>query len=52
MKNSPKHLTIKSLSEDDRPREKLATLGRQNLSDAELIAIILGSNGVCLPSNS
>ena len=43
MKNSPKHLTIKSLSEDDRPREKLATLGRQNLSDAELIAIILGS---------
>ena len=43
VKNSPKHLTIKSLSEDDRPREKLATLGRQNLSDAELIAIILGS---------
>ncbi len=43
MKNSPKHLTIKSLSEDDRPREKLASLGRQNLSDAELIAIILGS---------
>ncbi|MEO6305612.1 MAG: DNA repair protein RadC, partial [Bacteroidia bacterium] len=30
-------------AEDDRPREKLATLGRQNLSDAELIAIILGS---------
>lgn len=43
MKNDLKHLTIKSLSEDDRPREKLATLGRQNLSDAELIAIILGS---------
>jgi DNA repair protein RadC len=43
VKNSPKHLTIKSLSEDDRPREKLASLGRQNLSDAELIAIILGS---------
>ncbi|MBL7911138.1 MAG: DNA repair protein RadC [Bacteroidia bacterium] len=43
MENSVKHLTIKSLSEDDRPREKLATLGRQNLSDAELIAIILGS---------
>lgn len=43
MKNNLKHLTIKSLSEDDRPREKLASLGRQNLSDAELIAIILGS---------
>jgi len=43
VKNDLKHLTIKSLSEDDRPREKLATLGRQNLSDAELIAIILGS---------
>lgn len=43
MKNNLKHLTIKSLSEDDRPREKLATLGRQNLSDAELIGIILGS---------
>lgn len=43
MKNNLKHLTIKSLSEDDRPREKLAMLGRQNLSDAELIGIILGS---------
>ena len=43
MKNNQKHLTIKSLSEDDRPREKLAALGRQNLSDAELIGIILGS---------
>ncbi|MBA2611446.1 MAG: DNA repair protein RadC [Bacteroidetes bacterium] len=43
MENNVKHLTIKSLSEDDRPREKLASLGRQNLSDAELIAIILGS---------
>ena len=43
MEENLKHLTIKSLSEDDRPREKLATLGRQNLSDAELLAIILGS---------
>jgi DNA repair protein RadC len=43
VKNNLKHLTIKSLSENDRPREKLATLGRQNLSDAELIGIILGS---------
>lgn len=38
-----KHITIKSLSEDDRPREKLVSLGRQNLSDAELLAIILNS---------
>jgi DNA repair protein RadC len=38
-----KHISIKSLAEDDRPREKLATLGRHSLSDAELIAIVLGS---------
>lgn len=37
----PAHIPIKSLAKDDRPREKLAALGRQNLSDAELIAIIL-----------
>jgi len=43
VENTIKHLTIKSLSEDDRPREKLASLGRHNLSDAELIAIVLGS---------
>lgn len=43
MEYAIKHLNIKALAEDDRPREKLATLGRQNLSDSELIAIILGS---------
>src|SRR5688572_16415566 len=37
------HISIKSLAEDDRPREKLVALGRHALSDAELIAIILGS---------
>jgi DNA repair protein RadC len=37
------HLNIKSLAEGDRPREKFAGLGRHSLSDAELIAIILGS---------
>jgi DNA repair protein RadC len=36
-------LTIKSLAEDDRPREKLVTNGRQSLSDAELLAILLSS---------
>lgn len=38
-----KHVAIKYLAEDDRPREKLLNIGRQNLSDAELLAIILGS---------
>lgn len=38
-----KHLTIKSLAKDDRPREKLVGKGRQTLSDAELIAILLRS---------
>ena len=43
MEENPKHVNIKALAEDDRPREKLAALGRHSLSDAELIAIILGS---------
>ena len=34
---------IKSWAEDDRPREKLLEKGRQVLSDAELIAILIGS---------
>lgn len=34
---------IKSWAEDDRPREKLLTKGRQSLSDAELIAILISS---------
>jgi DNA repair protein RadC len=38
-----KHLTIKSWAEDDRPREKLVSKGRQALSDAELLAILLSS---------
>lgn len=40
MKNN---LTIKSWAEDDRPREKMILKGRSSLSDAELLAIILGS---------
>ncbi|MBK8806862.1 MAG: DNA repair protein RadC [Bacteroidales bacterium] len=36
-------LTIKDWAEDDRPREKLQTKGKQTLSDAELLAIIIGS---------
>ncbi len=34
---------IKSWSETDRPREKLLTRGRESLTDAELIAILIGS---------
>jgi DNA repair protein RadC len=37
------NLGIKSWAEDDRPREKLITKGRSVLSDAELIAILIGS---------
>jgi DNA repair protein RadC len=36
-------LTIKEWAEDDRPREKLRDKGCQALSDAELLAIIIGS---------
>ncbi len=36
-------LTIKNLAEEDRPREKLILKGRSALSEAELIAILLGS---------
>ncbi|WP_297804652.1 DNA repair protein RadC [uncultured Polaribacter sp.] len=36
-------LTIKSWAQDDRPREKLLAKGKTSLSDAELIAILIGS---------
>jgi len=36
-------MSIKSWSEEDRPREKLASKGRAALSNSELIAILLGS---------
>lgn len=35
------HLTIKDLPEEERPREKLHKYGERNLTDAELLAIIL-----------
>lgn len=35
--------SIKHWSEDDRPREKLLNKGRAALSDAELVAILIGS---------
>jgi DNA repair protein RadC len=36
-------LTIRNWAEEDRPREKLIQKGRQALSDAELLAILIGS---------
>ena len=36
-------LNIKSWAEEDQPREKFANKGKNSLSDAELIAILLGS---------
>lgn len=39
-------LSIKSWSEDDRPREKLLNKGPDALSDAELLAILLRSGSV------
>ena len=36
-------ISIKQWAEADRPREKLLYKGKQNLSNAELLAIILGS---------
>lgn len=35
--------SIKNWSEDDRPREKLLNKGKSALSDAELVAILIGS---------
>src|SRR3546814_11900686 len=38
-----KRISIKAWAENDRPREKLVKNGRHQLSEAELLAIILGS---------
>ncbi|MFC0776822.1 DNA repair protein RadC [Flavobacterium sp. HJSW_4] len=37
------HFAIKNWSEDDKPREKLMLKGKDVLSDAELLAILIGS---------
>ncbi len=39
----PEKLNITDWAIEDRPREKLIAKGRQNLTDAELIAILIGS---------
>lgn len=43
MKPYDTHISIKSWAEEDRPREKLNAQGRRALTDAELIAILIGS---------
>jgi len=53
MNVKPKSFSIKNWKEDDRPREKLVSKGKEVLSDAELIAILIGSgnrdeSAVCL----
>lgn len=40
---SSKSFSIKNWSESDRPREKLMHKGKSSLSDAELLAILIGS---------
>ena len=43
MEIDDKRLTIREWAEDDRPREKMLHKGTQSLSDAELLAILIGS---------
>ena len=43
MEDYGNNLSIKSWAEADRPREKLSGQGRRALTDAELIAILIGS---------
>jgi DNA repair protein RadC len=43
LSNYENKIGIKSWAEEDRPREKLAGQGRRALTDAELIAILIGS---------
>ncbi|RRQ50750.1 JAB domain-containing protein [Maribacter algicola] len=43
MGEKPISFSIKNWSDDDKPREKLLHKGRSALSDAELIAILIGS---------
>lgn len=43
MFNEGRNITIKNWNESDRPREKLLLKGKRSLSDAELVAILIGS---------
>ncbi len=46
MSNETSYRSINAWAEEDRPREKMLLKGYQSLSDAELIAILLGSGSV------
>ena len=46
MSEKPTSFSIKNWSQDDRPREKLRDKGARSLSDAELVAILIGSGSV------
>jgi DNA repair protein RadC len=43
MQERPASFSIKNWADDDKPREKLLSKGRSVLSDAELMAILIGS---------
>ena len=43
MSEKPSSFSIKNWSQDDQPREKLLYKGKSALSDAELVAILIGS---------
>jgi DNA repair protein RadC len=43
LNNHENKISIKAWAEEDRPREKLGAQGRRALTDAELIAILIGS---------
>ncbi|GAA3772427.1 DNA repair protein RadC [Corallibacter vietnamensis] len=43
MQEKPTSFSIKHWSQDDQPREKLRDKGKATLSDAELVAILIGS---------
>lgn len=43
MQEKPSSFSIKNWSQDDQPREKLLYKGKGSLSDAELVAILIGS---------
>jgi len=43
MHEKPTSFSIKNWSQDDQPREKLLHKGKEALSDAELVAILIGS---------
>ena len=43
MTNKPSQFTIRDWSIDDRPREKMLSKGAQQLTNAELLALLIGS---------